>query len=106
MSKYYADEKLINRRKQISSGKNNNMYGKGYKVSGGLNGKATKRYFIDSKVFECRKDLITYISLTYYHISPLTLRAIEAKSYGNRIKRKYSYIIENLKWEDKNNENS
>ena len=106
MSNYYANKNLINRRKEISSGKNNNMYGKGYKISGGLNGKATKRYFIDDKVFECRKDLITYISLTYYHISPITIKAIEDKSYGKRIKNKYSYIIENLRWEDKNNENN
>ena len=27
MSRYYADEKLVNRRREISSGKNNNMYG-------------------------------------------------------------------------------
>ena len=106
MSRYYSSPELIQRRKEISSGENNNMYEKGYKISGGLNGKAVKRYFLDDKVFECRKDLITYIEENYYHISPLTIRAIEEKSYGDRIKIKYSYIIENLKWEVKNNENS
>ena len=106
MSRYYSNPELIRRRKEISSGENNNMYGKGYKISGGLNGTAVKRYFLDDKVFECRKDLIAYIEENYYHISPLTIRAIEEKSYGDRIKVKYSYIIENLRWEVKNNENS
>ena len=42
MSNY--TEEMRNHRRAMSKGSNNNMYGKGYKISGGLNGKANIRY--------------------------------------------------------------
>ena len=103
MSNY--TEEMRNHRRAMSKGSNNNMYGKGYKISGGLNGKANIRYFLDNKVFDCRKDLITYYRNIYGYVAENTIRSIINNTYKNRTSKKYSYLISNLTWEVKKNEN-
>ena len=104
-SKYYSmwtDE----RRKEWSkktSGENNPMYGKGYKLSGGKNGKAIYNYYFDGKEFLCRKDLIDYLKQNVdQNISENAIRSIVNNTYGKRIEKKFKYIIENLSWRLKN----
>lgn len=94
-------------RKQKSaqnSGSGNNMYGKGYKIAGGKNGKAKTRYFFEDKVFECRKELADYIVSAGINtrVTEATLRAIESGKYGQLFKTRYQYIIDNMRWEAKN----
>lgn len=43
------------------SGEKNNMYGKGYKISGGKNGRAVRDYWFEDKYFDCRKSLLDYL---------------------------------------------
>ena len=94
-------------RKQKSaqnSGSGNNMYGKGYKIAGGKNGKAKTRYFFEDKVFECRKEIADYIVSAGINtrVTEATLRAIESGKYGQLFKNRYQYIIDNMRWEAKN----
>lgn len=94
-------------RKQKSaqnSGSGNIMYGKGYKIAGGKNGKAKTRYFFEDKVFECRKELADYIVSAGINtrVTEATLRAIESGKYGQLFKTRYQYIIDNMRWEAKN----
>ena len=37
------------------------MYGKGYKISGGKNGKAIYNYYFNDLLFDCRKSLIEFL---------------------------------------------
>ena len=80
------------------------MYGKGYKLAGGKNGKAKTRYFFEDKVFECRKELAEYIVSAGINtrVTEATLRAIESGKYGQLFKNRYQYIIDNMRWEAKN----
>lgn len=83
------------------SGSGNNMYGKGYKIAGGNNGRARTRYFFQGIVFECRKELVEYIIKIGLKATDSVIRTIESGQYGDIFKRRYQFIIDNLRWEDK-----
>lgn len=83
------------------SGSGNNMYGKGYKIAGGRNGKARTRYFFKDKVFECRKELVEYLCDQGLNITTAVIRTIESGQYGKLFKHRYQNIIEDLRWEAK-----
>ena len=103
MSKYYSNELLQKKKSESLSGANNPMFGKGYKLSGGKNGKATKIYLYDGLEFECRKYLIAYLKENVNEsISENLIRAIENKSYSKRTVDKYSELIDKLSWRNKN----
>lgn len=97
-------EAFRKQKSDLSSGSRNGMYGKGYKLAGGKNGKAKTRYFFEDKVFECRKELAEYIVSAGINtrVTEATLRAIESGKYGKLFKTRYQYIIDNMRWEAKN----
>lgn len=106
MSNYYNNIEMMERKSKQNSGSNNPMYGNGYKVSGGNNGHAKIDYYFNDIKFECRKYLVNYLKQNGFPaISVSTIRGIENGSYGIRIANKYAYIIENLTWRFKDNEN-
>lgn len=95
---HYTEE-MRQHRRDISMGKNNNMYGKGYKVAGGKNGRATKWYRFKDIVFNCRKDLFQYLkNQKIKDINENAIRNIENKTYGKRTLNKFRYVIDNLTW--------
>lgn len=98
MTNYYNNPSMKKRRSELSSGKNNPMYGKGYKLSGGKNGKAIYNYYFEEKEFDCRKSLIEYLQSNGYNISENAIRSIQNGTYGKCTLNKYSYIIDNLRW--------
>ena len=102
MSNYYKEENIYKRKlNSISkSGMNNSMYGNGYKISGGKNGKATLDYYFDGLYFECRKYLVEYLRKNIDStVTEGAIRSIVNGTYGNRISKRYDYIIERLSWE-------
>lgn len=104
MSHYYNDSNVEKRKANSASksGEHNSMYGNGYRVSGGKNGKATIDYYFDGMHFECRKHLLEYLKENVDNtISESCIRSIVNGTYGVRIKNKYSSIIEKLSWESK-----
>ena len=101
MSKYYSSQDMQLRNKLSKAGANNNMFGKGYKVSGGNNGKAVIRYFYKGQTFECRKELLEYLSSQGINVSANAIRNIINRTYGIRIKNKFEDVILNLTWEYK-----
>lgn len=102
MSRYYSNELMQQRRSASTSGSNNPMYGNGYKISGGKNGKATKTYFYDGAKFECRKYLVEYLKENVDETISLNLiRAIENNTYSKRTINKYTELINKLSWRNK-----
>lgn len=77
----------------------NPMYKNGYKVSGGNNGHATKRYTYNGLTFECRKELVEYLKTFDDKICISTLRKFENNS--KRVVREHS-ILNNVEWRYKN----
>ena len=99
MSNYYNSSELQQNRSNISSGCNNNMYGNGFKVSGGKNGKALYDYYFKNRYFECRKYLVQYLkNVEGFNISENAIRNIQEGTYGVRTKNKFQYVIDNLSW--------
>ena len=89
------------RRRKMSLGRNNNMWGKGYKVSGGNNGTATVRYFYENSVFECRKELICYLADRGHKIPESVIRAAVQRQLTPLHQRRYGTILSKLKWRNK-----
>lgn len=87
---------------RLAAGENNNMYGCGYKISYGKNGHATKNYYFENQKYDCRKSLIEELNKRGYAVGNSTFRAIENKTYTDRLYKKFKYIIDNLTWELKN----
>lgn len=101
MSRYYSNDELRKLKSLSLSGDKNPMFGKGYKLSGGKNGKATKDYWYNDLYFDCRKSLVQYLKTIDNKISLSLIRSIENNSFGARTIKKYSWLIEALKWEFK-----
>lgn len=99
MSNYYSNLDMQRIKKGHSKGSSNPMYGKGYKLAGGNNGKAIYRYHYKDLTFECRKELCEYLKTVFTDISENAIREIQNGTYGVRIKKKFPEIIENLSWE-------
>lgn len=103
MENYYSNPEMKKKRSYINSGSKNPMYGKGYKVSSGKNGRATKNYFYKNSIFETRKDLVKYLKdVENICISDNTIKLIVNKNYGIRIKMKYSKEVLDIYCEEKN----
>lgn len=92
-------ERYCRLRSEQVSGDKNPMYGKGYKLSGGKNGHATKRYFYGDKVFECRKELVIFLKGIDGSMSVSTVRKFENGS--ERVGREHPDIFDKLRWEFK-----
>ena len=77
----------------------------GYNIAtggqGGNNGKAVIRYFYKGQTFECRKELLEYLSSQGINVSANAIRNIINRTYGIRIKNKFEDVILNLTWEYK-----
>jgi len=86
---------------QGNFGSKNGMYGNGEKVSGGNNRHATIRYFFNDKVFECRKDLVTYLTSEGYNITCSAIRTLVSNKGTFRLYSKYKEVLDNLSWEYK-----
>lgn len=104
---YYSNSWTKERREKQSircSGSGNNMYGKGYKLSGGKNGHATKTYYYLDKVFDCRKYLVKFLQENID--DKITVGIIRSIELGKkRTISKYPVIYKNLRWELKNENN-
>ncbi len=88
-------------RSNATSGEKNGMYGKGELVSGGNNGHANIRYFYKNEVFECRKDLINYLTSIGLYITNSALRILVKNKATDRLYSMYSNILKDLSWEYK-----
>ena len=98
LSNYYSNPEMQKIRRELSSGKNNNMYGQGHKVSGGKNGKAVYIYTFEGVDYQCRDDLMVVLKNRWPTISESTIRAIQSNTYTTRISKKYQYVIDNMSW--------
>ena len=98
MSKYYSNNELRKLKSLSLSGVNNPMFGKGYKLSGGKNGKATKDYWYNNIYFDCRKSLVCYLKTIDNNISINLIRNIENNSYAAKTIKKYGWLIKSLNW--------
>ena len=85
-------------------GENNPNYGNGYKISGGKNGHAIYIYTFEDKDYDCRDALMVVLKERWPDISESAIRRIQQNNYGKCIIRKYGYVIENLTWRLKSNE--
>ena len=83
---------------EITKGEKNPMYNKGYKLSGGNNGKAIYVYTYLGIDYQCRDDLIKVLQIDYPDISESTIRRIMKGNYSIRTSSKYQYVIDNLSW--------
>lgn len=102
MSNYYSEGYDRSKNSLSKSGTRNSMYGNGYRVSNGNNGHADRWYKIDSIVFDCRKNLIEYLQNKNVPVCASVIRRIEDNTITDRLKRKYSYLFNNLNWGYKN----
>lgn len=102
MSKYYSNNELRKLRSLSLSGVNNPMFGKGYKLLGGKNGKALKDYWYNNMYFDCRKSLVCYLKTIDNNISVNLIRNIENNSCTAKAIEKYGWLIKSLNWRFKN----
>ena len=100
MSNY--TEEMRAKRISMSLGKNNNMYGKGYKVKGSKNGKCKYIYTYKGIEFECRKYLLEYLNKKGIVLSVGCLRDLENGKCSDSLKNKYKDILKDLTWRNKN----
>ena len=87
------------------SGEGNPMYGNGWKISGGKNGSAIYDYMYEGVTYDCRKSLIVEVKKKFPDISESTIRRIMRCNYTKRISDKFQYVIDNLSWKLKTDEN-
>lgn len=81
-----------------TSGINNPMYKKGYRISGGKNGHAIYNYIFENIVYDCRDALMKRLKSIYTTISESTIRCLMKNPTSKRILKKYPLLI-NLRWE-------
>lgn len=105
MMRYYSNESLQAKRRLLSSGKNNNMFGHGEKLSGGKNGHAIYIYTYKDVDYDCRDDLMIELKKEFADISESSIRKIMSGKYTKRISKKYQSVIDNLTWRLKKDEN-
>lgn len=98
MSRYYASEESQKRMSESRKGVNNSMYGKGYKLQGGNNGKAIYIYTYKEIDYQCRKDLMIVLKKEYPLITENVIRKIVNNTYTKRINNKFQEVIDNLSW--------
>jgi len=98
-------------RSELTSGENNGMFGKGYKVSGGNNGKADKIYTYKGIDYLCRLDLFNRLIEEWYKLSKTALRSFCFGEEGTKLKSKYpelsgAILVRSKSDEDKINKDS
>lgn len=84
------------------SGENNPMYGKGYLIKGGKNGRADRYYIYNNIRFESRVELIQYLNSLGDMIEGRHIREWERGKVRPKIIKLYSHILDNLVWGYKN----
>lgn len=92
-------------RSKATSGSKNSMYGNGYRVSGGKNGHAIYIYTFKGVDYQCRDDLMIVLKEEFPGISESTIRKIMSGKFTKRISNKFQYVIDNLTWRLKKDEN-
>lgn len=101
MSNYYSNPEIQDRKHQQTSGENNPMYGKGYKVSNGNNGHATRYFYYKNKKFDSMKELIDYLNSNDIPITRSAVMRWVAQKGTNRLYNMYKDVWDNLTWEYK-----
>lgn len=96
------DDELFDESK---SGSNNSMYGHGERISGGKNGHAIYTYTYCGIDYCCRDDLIVELKKEFPTISESAIRRIMRGKYTQRISNRYQFVIDNLTWRLKKDEN-
>ena len=104
MTNYYSSPELQAKKHESLSGKNNPMYGNGYKLTGGNNGHAIYIYTFEGVDYFCRDDLMVVLKQRWEDISESTIRRIMSGKYTVRTTKKYQYVIDNLSWRMKTDE--
>lgn len=69
------------------------IYGKGYKIAGGKNGKATHVYTYKGVDYQCRKDLHKALLAEGYTFGINTLRNMVLNPNSIRLNKKYGELI-------------
>ena len=87
------------------SGNKNPMYGKGYKLSGGNNGHAIYIYTFENIDYNCRDDLMKVLKPRFPEITESTIRRLQKGICGEKTHKKFQYVIDNLTWRFKKDEN-
>lgn len=83
-------------------GTGNPMYGKGYLVSGGKNGRATRNFYYKGKKFDCMKSLLEFLNSIGLHITKSGMMTWLKGEATDRLYRMYGAIIKDISWEYKN----
>lgn len=102
MSRYYASDEAQKNNSASKSGNKNSMFGNGYRVSGGKNGKATITYYYRDLMFDCRKELISYLDSVGKHIPKSAIRGAINNQISDSVRMKYADVLNNLTWRLKN----
>ena len=55
--------------------------------------------------YQCREDLMSILNKDFPSISESAIRRIMSGKYTKRISSKFQFVIDNLTWRLKNNEN-
>lgn len=98
-------EEFCRKCSERSRGEKNGNYGHGEKIRGGNNGKAIYIYTYLGVDYLCRDDLMKVLQVDYPNISEGTIRRIMSGQYTVRTTSKYQYVIDNLTWRLKKDEN-
>lgn len=99
-------EEFCRKCSERSRGEKNGNYGHGEKIRGGNNGKAIYIYTYLGVDYLCRDDLMKVLQVDYPDISESTIRRIMRGQYTVRTTSKYQYVIDNLTWRLKKDENN
>lgn len=105
MTNYHINLESKKRNSLSKSGKNNSMYRHGERVSKGNNGHAIYIYTYNEIDYQCRDDLMIVLKKEFPTISESAIRRIMRGNYTKRISDKYQFVIDNLTWRLKKDEN-
>lgn len=105
MYNYYNNPNAMFENSKSKSGSNNSMYGHGERVSGGKNGHAIYIYTYCGVDYYCRDALMIELKKEFPTISESAIRRIMSHKYTQRISSKYQFVIDNLTWRLKKDEN-
>ena len=105
MTNYKNDIEAQRKNSVSKSGKNNSMYCHGERISKGKNGHAIYIYTYREIDYQCRDDLMVVLRKEFPTISESAIRRIMKGKYTKRISSKYQFVIDNLTWRLKKDEN-
>ena len=101
MTNYWNNPEAQAVRSKNSSGEHNGMYKKGYLISYGNNGHATKRYFYKDLIFESMKELLEYLNKDEKVITKSAIMIFTKGEATKRLFKMYGDILKDLTWEYK-----